>query len=635
MDEKLVKKTQDSLGKIITRPPLTPKLLSKPPFRFLHDIISEVIKTTSFMKGLYGQGESDSKKLVNREEKMAFLQKAIDVVSIVSGTNILIKTSKVVAGAEPEKTNEFLQLLARCIRKNKSSEDAVHQVLSGKKSQQDSIKLKVSNDKVKNDKKSSESKKEKIKDEEKSKRREHKVREEKIQKVQDRSIEDKDQKRKIEKEKKRRERSENYIKDEVQSTEQSEKRDHKHRKERKEKNHNKNEKNKQADDKENLRDTENENKSFKREEINEKKKSKEEKHKSKEKERSKRHDKNKDKNKTSDEKDKEREKRRQERKKRKELEAKQKAENLETDKTNEKTVEKVQENTEVSSVPPRILRPASAKGQRRRPHTRNGRDNIQPEASTELTSEQVIVNSRKIVRPPSARPSAPRVRNIQQVADEKNNKSFQDKEATIIVDRDQTMTLSDDEDAEFVVQEDEVTAIENDILQPSLITEDQSVLNSEEHGGLVRKILETKNELEGKYIEKQPHTHIHQSSVLNAQKKKEQELVVKEIDQLREMVQKLCQTSAPLAKLIDYSQEDMDAMTNELNIWKKENLQHNIQIKEDNSVTAASIEPLKVELEELDQAIADYRLKMATTKVNILKNDEKIQKMAIAVATRS
>lgn len=37
-----IKQTQDSLGKFVKKPPLTEKLLKKPPFKFIHDIVKVV-----------------------------------------------------------------------------------------------------------------------------------------------------------------------------------------------------------------------------------------------------------------------------------------------------------------------------------------------------------------------------------------------------------------------------------------------------------------------------------------------------------------------------------------------------------------------------------------------------------------
>jgi TRAF3-interacting protein 1 len=53
-------KTIDLLSKIIKKPPLNSKLLSKPPFRYLHDMFSEIIKTTGAFDGLYSQDEMNS-----------------------------------------------------------------------------------------------------------------------------------------------------------------------------------------------------------------------------------------------------------------------------------------------------------------------------------------------------------------------------------------------------------------------------------------------------------------------------------------------------------------------------------------------------------------------------------------------
>lgn len=113
----VIKKTQDLLGKYFKKPPLTEKLLRKPPFRFLHDIITAVIKETGFLEGLFNEEELNSDNIKDKEAKLAFLTKLIDVVKLISGANLTVRASKIVSGQEPTKTNELLQVIGKALDK--------------------------------------------------------------------------------------------------------------------------------------------------------------------------------------------------------------------------------------------------------------------------------------------------------------------------------------------------------------------------------------------------------------------------------------------------------------------------------------------------------------------------------------
>uniref|UniRef100_A0A914V283 Uncharacterized protein n=1 Tax=Plectus sambesii TaxID=2011161 RepID=A0A914V283_9BILA len=60
----------------------------------------------------------DSSTIKDKDAKCAFLQKAIDIVSAATGTNLSAKPAKIVAGKDADKTNEFLQALAKAARKS-------------------------------------------------------------------------------------------------------------------------------------------------------------------------------------------------------------------------------------------------------------------------------------------------------------------------------------------------------------------------------------------------------------------------------------------------------------------------------------------------------------------------------------
>ncbi|XP_076825116.1 TRAF3-interacting protein 1-like [Clavelina lepadiformis] len=557
MNPEVVKKTQDTLGKIIKKPPLTEKLLSKPPFRFLHDICTEVIRTSGFMKGLFTDEEMDSKNVTAKEDKINFLQKVIDCVTLVGGNTLSARPSKIIAGHEPENSNELLQSMARCIRKKLSSVDAVEMILGGKTMKQGrggGGREKPPSGSKKSDGSSDQ------REAPTEKRSKH-----------DRSS---DGKRERSADKRHRSSS-GRRKDREQSSEKN-----KEPPEGEEASHGRKDRDRRSKHRDKRQQEEEEEGSTP--------------------------------SKPGDEGDVD-------------------SQNLNQDPSSRETVEGAESN-----APTRAPRPASAKGQRRRPATSRTAD---PDGQADSPDPNTTA-PRKLARPPSARPAAPRVRKQKESSVEgRIDSGGQQRTAPIIVDRDQDTTPSDD-DEQFVIEENNVPDFEASTV-PDVNGNDAAHDEDEDKtpGHLVTEILKTKKEWEyaaaGQQGGKQKHTEIQRSKVATAQQQKERQMIMKEIDQLRNSVQKLCQSAAPLAKIIDYIQEDMDAMQNELKFWNNENKQHAIKLKEEETVTQNNIEPLNLELQELDQSIASYRNRMAATKANIIKNDEKIKKMVVAVATQS
>lgn len=158
-------KTKEDVESLIARPKPSEKLLSKPPFRFLHDVISEIIRSTGFgngesytiichpiklscretgfkwcsvlYTGLYNEEESDSSKVVDKGEhlpfhvlsagpgtlicgaplscliadaKINYLTKIIKLVGVQLNTLVEARPNKIVAGLEPENTNRCVHL---------------------------------------------------------------------------------------------------------------------------------------------------------------------------------------------------------------------------------------------------------------------------------------------------------------------------------------------------------------------------------------------------------------------------------------------------------------------------------------------------------------------------------------------
>ncbi|GJQ66299.1 hypothetical protein Trydic_g4345 [Trypoxylus dichotomus] len=137
----VIEKTQKILGKYVSKPVLSEKLLRKPPFRFLHDIVSAIVKNTGFLKGLYSESELISDNVKEKDLKIVFLTKLIEAVKHITGIDLKVKPTKVIAGLEPFETNKLLQAIGYALDKKIDSTEYVKKVNAKSKTSDKSKKL--------------------------------------------------------------------------------------------------------------------------------------------------------------------------------------------------------------------------------------------------------------------------------------------------------------------------------------------------------------------------------------------------------------------------------------------------------------------------------------------------------------
>ena len=88
---------------------MSEKLLSKPPFRYLHDIFTATMGKTGWGQGMFQGDELNSKSFEDKDSKLAWLVKVITLTEMIIGEKIDIKPSMVLAGQQADKTNLWLQ----------------------------------------------------------------------------------------------------------------------------------------------------------------------------------------------------------------------------------------------------------------------------------------------------------------------------------------------------------------------------------------------------------------------------------------------------------------------------------------------------------------------------------------------
>uniref|UniRef100_A0A1I7XER9 MIP-T3 domain-containing protein n=1 Tax=Heterorhabditis bacteriophora TaxID=37862 RepID=A0A1I7XER9_HETBA len=118
--------TRAAFADLIDKPPLTDQLLSRPPFKFILDVVSATITKTGYLKDKFTKDELNPNRFTDKSTKMEFLDKLIEALNDDSLTTV--KSAKIVAGKEPEQTNLLLRKLALSARSYKEENNNTKQM---------------------------------------------------------------------------------------------------------------------------------------------------------------------------------------------------------------------------------------------------------------------------------------------------------------------------------------------------------------------------------------------------------------------------------------------------------------------------------------------------------------------------
>lgn len=623
----IVKKTQDTLGRVIQAPALTEKLLSRPPVQFIQDIVKSVIKNTGFMKGLYKPDELEATFIKeSKENKLLFLNKFITVVGIVIGQQLSVKASKIAAGVEAEKTNDLLQNLAKAVNMKPDNDDVVKKALK-------IIKAMESGGDNEKEEKTGKEKREKDRDDEKESRR------------------DREKDRSKEKERERTKQD-----DSRERGDRDRERDKAKEKERRDKTGDE----EKPKDRERDRDKE-------REREKDKDRNRDRDRKEKEKEKEKPKEESKEREKTSREKDrKEKEERDKEKDSSKRTRDSSRKERDPSERDNQKSATVTKERSskggrrgsnddddfnKTSNQKHQIENGSSkrndnsesenqsendANAARKRPSSAKGPRSLIEQENNQANQRFQADSEDRGLRPTTARPGAPRPRlrnEPEEPIQSKINTSSKAKS---------TLIVNSDSDDDFVVKEQKIQEDENKKKFKDLNDEEdfnkigssKNDQNNQEHGALVKKILESKEQLEyGSELNRQKDFKPMVQNDL--QRKKDRERIQKEIEKLKDSIQTLTKASIPLGRTLEFLQEDIDMMQKELVKWTDEYDQNLKQFKRQQAEAQSLLDPYKSALSDIENQINDQSEKISSVKRKIIMNEEKISKLLFNVGKKN
>ena len=313
-----------------------------------------------------------------------------------------------------------------------------------------------------------------------------------------------------------------------------------------------------------------------------------------------------------------------------------------------KLMEELESKPSSSSQKPQSSSSSSSKVAALRPPTSSTRNNSSRTKGSASVPQESIENhnasmdEKPIARPTTARAAPPRVRmtSDEMAAQmEKSNSAAEEERALRLMsakprsDLITETTAQDDNDEEdeddlkmFMVQEEKTSAAdEDDIMKgddEAIMTMGQTSSSSgqQEKGVLLKQLMETKQEFEGSKVQKKASDDELLKSGIT-------QLDLKDFEKLRASIQSLSKFSHPVNRILDYMQEDLDLMFKELKSWQDVYENNNKRLEDEKKKKHPEIEVLKDRLNQLDQEILDQTEKISSTKANIERQNDKLKKM--------
>lgn len=276
------------------------------------------------------------------------------------------------------------------------------------------------------------------------------------------------------------------------------------------------------------------------------------------------------------------------------------------EKSLDSTVPKQVATDEVKINPP-VVKKESSQSSRKPTSNKGVKGTVHPPPETKAEAPRPIRPRTSLrppsVRPASARPGAPRKRDRVVIQPDEN---VQLGDINVKVEHFKTSLNDDDDDDNLIV-------IEN--IQDSLLKQEPEIDieipgDGSNQGQLVKQILESQKEF-----------------VSGADATTQREVVPSSIIELRDQIQKLTKSIQPLGKFMDFLLEDIDSMQREYEMWRDRGKEVSLKLAREKNSTQNNVHSLKHQLEELDGEIEEKRSAVITTRENILVNEERIAKL--------